>query len=37
MAAALTASIGTLLRLALDQRLHLAEAGTAAGACPGAR
>jgi hypothetical protein len=37
MAAALTASIGTLLRLALDQRLRLAEAGTAAGACTGAR
>jgi hypothetical protein len=37
MAVALTASIGTLLRLALDQRLRLAEAGTAAGACTGAR
>ena len=32
MAAALAATIGTLLWLALDQRLSLAEAGTAAGA-----
>ncbi len=32
MAAALTATIGTLLWLALNQRLSLAEAGTAAGA-----
>jgi ABC-type glutathione transport system ATPase component len=32
MAAALTATIGALLWLALDQRLSLAEAGTAAGA-----